>query len=396
MLRLIFLFLIAFLVGADEFLLGPILTPIGADLSVPPEHIAFFVTAYSLPLAIMAPILGGVSDRYGRLAVLVLSTFVFGLASIATSFIPTFEIGIATRILTGAASGGMLGIAMAMAGDLGEKAAPRAIAVVTSGLTLGIILSPGLGALSAEMWSWRFSFGALGALALLVVLIGLPSLLTKQTPATTQVRPLRMRPNPLFVPGAWGSLIAMAAGLGGAIGCFALVGVGLCALFEWDKTTVGIVYAAFGILTLLGNFTMPWALARVRSGRASMRIALVFVLAAIAVTYVSDTVGPVPPLLALVIWAVFGGIGAPGLQAHIAQLSPSRRGALMALAGSSMNLGVAGTTALTATVYPAGAAWVAAIGAGLIVIAIVALRPSPPELSKRFRHNKFDLGSRNS
>ncbi|QFQ89144.1 MFS transporter [Paracoccus kondratievae] len=89
MLRLTFLFLIAFLVGADEFLLGPILSPIGADLSVPPERIALFITAYSLPLAIMAPILGGISGRYGRLAVLVPSTLVFGLASIATSFVPS-------------------------------------------------------------------------------------------------------------------------------------------------------------------------------------------------------------------------------------------------------------------------------------------------------------------
>lgn len=373
--RLILLFLIAFLVGADEFLLGPILTPIGADLSVSPERIALFITAYSLPLAIMAPILGGVSDRYGRLAVLVPSTLVFGLASIATSFVPTFETGIATRILTGAASGGMLGIAMAMAGDLDEKDAPKAIAFVTSGLTLGIILSPGIGALSAEFWSWRFAFAALGGLALIVVLIGLPSL--RSTP-TKEHRPNADAGNvmgPLFVPGAWGSLIAMAAGLGGAVGCFALVGERLRSLYEWDTATVGMVYAGFGILTLVGNFIMPMALARIGSGRALMRIALVFVLAAIAVTYVFDSVPPALVLFALAIWAVLGGMGAPGLQTHIAQLSPSRRGALMALAGSSMNLGVAGATALASGVYPAGASWVAVVALVLIAIAILALRP---------------------
>lgn len=375
MLRLIFLFLIAFLVGADEFLLGPILTPIGADLSVPPEHIAFFVTAYSLPLAIMAPILGAVSDRYGRLAVLVPSILVFGLTSIATSFIPTFEIGIAARILTGAASGGMLGIAMAMAGDLGEKVAPRAIAFVTSGLTLGIILSPGMGVVSVEMWSWRFAFGAIGALALLVFLIGLPSLLTKQAPDNHTSVGTANATTPLFVPGAWGSLIAMAAGLGGAIGCFALVGERLRTLFDWDTATVGVVYAAFGILTLIGNFAMPWVLARVGSGRALMRIALVFVLAAIVITYSFDNLGPVLIVAALAVWAIFGGMGAPGLQTHIAQLSLSRRGVLMALGGSSMNFGVAGASALAATVYPAGAVGVAAIGTVLIVIAIVALKP---------------------
>jgi len=371
MLHQILLFLIAFLVGADEFLLGPILTPIGTDLSVPPERIALFITAYSLPLALMAPVLGGVSDRYGRLAVLVPSTLVFGLASIATSFVPTFETGVATRILTGAASGGMLGIAMAMAGDLGEKAAAKAIAFVTSGLTLGIILSPGIGALSAEFWSWRFAFATLGGLALIVALVGMLHPSPGHRPRAGAGKPTE----PLFVHGAWGSLIALAAGLGGGIGCFALVGERLRSLYEWDTATVGIIYAAFGILTLVGNLAMPMALARAGSGRALMRIALIFMLAAIAATYVFDSLPPVPILFALTIWAVLGGMGAPGLQTHIAQLSQSRRGALMALGGSSINLGVAGATALASSVYPVGAAWVAVAAAALIGFAIVALRP---------------------
>lgn len=45
----ILLFLIAVLVGSDEFLLGPILTPIGADLGVAPERVIFIVAAYALP-----------------------------------------------------------------------------------------------------------------------------------------------------------------------------------------------------------------------------------------------------------------------------------------------------------------------------------------------------------
>lgn len=49
----------------------------------------------------------------------------------------------------------------------------------------------------------------------------------------------------------------------------------------------------------------------------------------------------------------------------------------MALVGSSMSLGVAGATALAASVYPLGAAWIAVVAILLMATAIVALRPTP-------------------
>ncbi|EFO47081.1 MFS transporter [Vibrio parahaemolyticus AQ4037] len=51
MIQSIALFLIAFLVGADELLLGSILEPIGGDLGVPPSQVTLFITAYSLAIA---------------------------------------------------------------------------------------------------------------------------------------------------------------------------------------------------------------------------------------------------------------------------------------------------------------------------------------------------------
>ncbi|WP_082143598.1 MFS transporter [Nitratireductor soli] len=118
--RLPFLFLIAFLVGADEFLLGPILTPIGEELGVAPERVTLFIAAYSLPLALLAPVFGHLSDRYGRLAVLLPATVVFAAGSILTGLVSSFEWGLATRVLTGAASAGMLPVAFALAADEGR------------------------------------------------------------------------------------------------------------------------------------------------------------------------------------------------------------------------------------------------------------------------------------
>ena len=54
MLLKVLLFFIAFLVGADELMLGPLLTPIGRELGVQPERVTLFITAYSLALALIA------------------------------------------------------------------------------------------------------------------------------------------------------------------------------------------------------------------------------------------------------------------------------------------------------------------------------------------------------
>lgn len=86
-----------------------------------------------------------------------------------------------------------------------------------------------------------------------------------------------------------------------------------------------MVYAAFGILTLVGNFTMPMALIRAGRGRGLMRIALVFVLAAIAVTYIFDALAPILVLPALALWAVLGGMGSPDCK-FISRYSPPPAG----------------------------------------------------------------------
>lgn len=100
------LFCIAFLVGADELLLGPVLTPVGNDLSVRPESVTFFVTAYSLANAACAFFFGVLSDRYGRMRILIPASILFAATSMGAGLAATFEMALFFRVLTGAASAG--------------------------------------------------------------------------------------------------------------------------------------------------------------------------------------------------------------------------------------------------------------------------------------------------
>lgn len=373
MLLKVLLFFIAFLVGADELMLGPLLTPIGRELGVQPERVTLFITAYSLALALIAPLLGSLSDRLGRVRIMLPAALLFGAASIATGLVDSFEWGLASRVLTGLASAGMLPIAFALAADGTGKDAMKRIAWVQSGLTLGMIASPALGALLAQWHSWRAAFILLGlcawgvAAALALLPAGRPS---ADTSAQQEEKGVRL----LAIPGAVGALLAMCLGLGGGIGLFNLVGQHLRDTQGLSMGSVGLLYGALGIISVIGNLLMPRLSGRVESGRVLMRLALVVCVPASVGFYLSPASLPAL-LLPLGLWALAGGIGSPALQGHIAGLSSAHRGMLMSLAMTMMHLGVALWSAVAGFAYSAGPVALALLAMALFGGAIAALRP---------------------
>ncbi|WP_319161706.1 MFS transporter [Klebsiella pneumoniae] len=364
------LFFIAFLIGADELLLGPILTPVGNDLSVRPESVAFFVTAYSLANAACAFFFGVLSDRYGRMRILIPVSILFAAASLETGLAATFEMAMFFRVLTGAASAGMLPVAFAIASDAGGTNAVRRIAFVSAGLTLGMIMSPGLGALLTALFSWRVAFIALGLAA--VPFAALTFVIKPQSHSVVVITKPKPKA-PLLVPGALGALIAMGFGLGGGIGIFTLIGERLRDVAGYGTGIIGLTYVLLGVLSMAGNFMMPVMISCLGDGRRVMRIALVICLVMNVMVFSVASALPWSLLIALPLWALAGG--SPALQYHIARLAPARRGALIALGMSLMHIGIALSASLAGIGYANGSLWVAALGTVLYGVAIMVLRP---------------------
>nr|WP_229592723.1 MFS transporter [Klebsiella pneumoniae] len=366
------MFFIAFLIGADELLLGPILTPVGNDLSVRPESVAFFVTAYSLANAACAFFFGVLSDRYGRMRILIPASILFAAASLETGLAATFEMAMFFRVLTGAASAGMLPVAFAIASDAGGTNAVRRIAFVSAGLTLGMIMSPGLGALLTALFSWRVAFIALGLAA--VPFAALTFVIKPQSHSVVVITKPKPKA-PLLVPGALGALIAMGFGLGGGIGIFTLIGERLRDVAGYGTGIIGLTYVLLGVLSMAGNFMMPVMISCLGDGRRVMRIALVICLVMNVMVFSVASALPWSLLIALPLWALAGGVGSPALQYHIARLAPARRGALIALGMSLMHIGIALSASLAGIGYANGSLWVAALGTVLYGVALMVLRP---------------------
>ncbi|MEN8617445.1 MFS transporter [Shewanella baltica] len=379
MLLKVLLFFIAFLVGADELMLGPILVPIGYDLGVQPERVTLFITAYSVALAIVAPALGVLSDRLGRMRVMLPAALLFGAASITTGLVSSFEWGLTTRVLTGIASAGMLPIAFAMAAEASTNAsndAMKRIAWVQSGLTLGMISSPALGALLAEWLSWRAAFMVLGVCAWCVAGALAVVFVRSKTVEAPAIHDGDEKVTKIWaIPGAIGALLAMFFGLGGGIGLFNLVGQHLRDTLDMSIWSVGVMYAVLGGSSVIGNMLMPRVAGRLESGRQVMRLALIVCLIVSIGFYLYPAQQLLVLILPLVMWSLAGGVGSPALQSYIAQLSNVHRGILMSLAMTMMHLGVAIWSGVAGFAYSVGPIGMAILATLLFGAAIAVLRP---------------------
>ncbi|MFM7427248.1 MAG: MFS transporter [Elainella sp.] len=126
-----------------------------------------------LTVALFCPLLGILADRIGRVRVLVASLLLFALFGIAGTWAETVLALLATRMLLGAATGG---IAAASLGLLAQRYAAeedrsQAIALASSAITLANLVYPLLaGLLGAGQWQWAFYlYGIAIPLALAVV-----------------------------------------------------------------------------------------------------------------------------------------------------------------------------------------------------------------------------------
>ncbi|WP_462156353.1 MFS transporter [Pseudoalteromonas piscicida] len=314
MLLTLLLAFIAFLVGADELMLGPILEPIGLELGVKPERVTLFITTYSVALAIVAPLFGALSDKVGRRAIILPAIVVFGGASIATGLVTSFEWGLVARVITGIASAGMLPIAFAIAASSGGDALKR-IGWVQAGLTLGMISSPAFGAFLTHLMSWRAAFVALGIATWVVAL--LLTVNRHAIPNDKAGEGTKISVKLWQIPGVVGALLTMCIGLGGGIGLFNLVGQHLRDTQALSVWFIGVLYALLGLVSVAGNLMMPKLATHFESGRQVMRASLVVCLIASSGLYWYQGTSLIPLYFLMTLWALAGGIGAPALQAYI-------------------------------------------------------------------------------
>lgn len=341
-------------------------------------------TLYGVMLAIYAamqflfsPVLGVLSDRYGRRPVLLLSLAGAAVDYVLMAFAPDLWMLVLGRAIAGITSANMA-VATAYITDITPEAQrAQRFGYFHAMFGIGFIIGPVLGGILGDVWV-RAPFlaaAALNGLNLALAYFVLPESRPGQASAKFDLASL----NP-FGPLAWAlgfkvlmPLLVIHTIMNFVGNMYGTVWVLFSEdAFGWSAFTIGLSFGAFGLFHAGAQMFLVGPVAARLGERLALMLgfaAEVTALAFIAFATQGWIMFAVMPLFAL------GGLGMPALQAlTTAQVDPDKQGQLQGVLASLMSLGaVFGPLFFSVVYFTAKPSWPGSIwlvGAAIYMLAL--------------------------
>ena len=298
----------------------------GQELSGAARWGGWLMFVYALMQFLCAPVIGNLSDRFGRRPVLILSLVMLAVDYAITGWAPTIGWLFVGRFLSG-----MAGAAYPTANAYIADVSPPEKRAANFGLTgaafgIGFILGPGIGGFVGDHWGARAPFFVSAAIALANALFGL--LVLKESLPPERRRPFEWwRANPV------GSLKAlqrfpMLIGLVGVTILMQLAHDSLPSIwtyytmlkFHWTAANVGTSLMAVGALTAVSFGVLP-RLVVPRVGEINA-VYIGFFFSGLGYAGYAFSAAPWMMYAWMVVWSL-GGIGGPALNAIMSKSVPA-------------------------------------------------------------------------
>ncbi|WP_113156233.1 MFS transporter [Nitratireductor sp. OM-1] len=329
--------LAVFFVGVTEFMIAPLLTPIGAAFGVTPAAASWLISGYALAYAVGAPLIGLVAHRLDRRRLLLTALTLLAADGLAVAFAPTLGIAIILRVLGGVAAAALIPAVFALIADrFPEARHSQAMGLVMLGMTAGIAAGPALAGVLTQLFDWRAPFlaSAIGCLLLLI-----PASRVLRGDETTQVPATRQRLSGLGSSGRSALLLLIAKALwnGAAVAAFGLSGEMLRDRFATDTLQTGLAVTAFGFGLAVGNLSTG-LVRRLSHGDERLLVAAVLFLALSFAAFLLLPLPLVGTLFCLACWGIALGFAAPASTALIARRAGADKGFVLALSESANNI----------------------------------------------------------
>lgn len=351
-------------VGAQAFVLAPLLPDIADALAATPAEIGRALSAYGAGIVASALLLGRLLDAAPRRTVLLAGMGVLAVAAGGSALATHWSVLALAQLAGGVGVGVVLPATYALATELApEGAGARATGRVLTGWSIALVAGVPLATVLGDAVGWRAAFGALAGLCALQVA---SYALLPATPAAGQgPAPLRAA---LRAPGVRALLAGVLAFMAAFYGVFAFVGVEVREVHGGGATTAGLVALCYGL-----GFGVAAGADRLldRWGTARLIAPALALLAAVYVA-LATTIGVLGAFLAVaLVWGLVNHVGLTLLVSRLAQVAPGLRGAVLALNTAATYGGAAVAGALAGPLYEAaGFGWLAAAAAALLALVV--------------------------
>jgi EmrB/QacA subfamily drug resistance transporter len=143
----------------DATVIAPAAPHIAADLGVPAVAVNVAITAYVLTLAVLIPISGWLTERFGARRVFMSAIAIFTLASAGCAAAESLPMLVGTRILQGVGGAMMVPVGrLVVIRTTAKTDLVKAIAYLTWPALVAPLLAPALGGVLSTYASWRLIF----------------------------------------------------------------------------------------------------------------------------------------------------------------------------------------------------------------------------------------------
>ncbi|MDQ0177589.1 MFS transporter [Bacillus chungangensis] len=149
-----------FMAALDNGIISAALTTINRSFGVSASWGAWGVTLYSLGLAVSVPIVGKLSDKFGRKKLFMIEIALFGIGSLLVAVSQTFSMFLISRLIQSLGGGGIFIIGSShVLSTLPKEKQGRALGLLGGMNGVAAVLGPNIGSFLLDLtgnWHWLF------------------------------------------------------------------------------------------------------------------------------------------------------------------------------------------------------------------------------------------------
>jgi DHA1 family inner membrane transport protein len=371
-------------VGATIFAISPLLLDIAQAFDVSAAQVAILPGAFSLSLALVAPLVALTAQRLPRARLIVWGLLIFGLAWLLALMVSDFRLMTLLAMLAGGATGAVLPATYASAADLSSYAQrARTMGRIVSGWSMAILLVVPMMALASQAISWRWAFGALAGCAIAIALWlsslgrhwavaprtqdGEAAIESEASQSFADPHQMQSPQDAVSVMGSLRSVLADPSirilllvnllDMGAFYAVYSFAGTELRRLNDWGASAAGLAMAAYGLGLAIMTFNGRWI-----DLLGKRRAAIVALLSLSLVLAMLPWLASFPwaMVVGIIVWGIVQGAFFTAITSLATEQIPPLRGVVVALLSASTYLGVTLYTPVTAWLY--GSFGYAAVG----------------------------------